>query len=168
MSKKLPTWVEEEEFRELVLATKNKRHKLIFLLAFGSGLRVSEIVTLHKDNINLVQKSMMIRNAKGGKDRVVPMPKGFKNYHLDMLPMNITTRAAQKAFEKAAIKTGLKAKKPNASLHKLRHGFATRLITVGMPVNQVQILLGHSNIATTSIYTHANPKEALDNYERIF
>ncbi len=52
--------------------------------------------------------------------------------------------------------------------HKLRHGFASRLVNKGVPITQVQLLLGHSNIATTNVYTHANPKDALKSYEDLF
>lgn len=52
--------------------------------------------------------------------------------------------------------------------HSLRHGFATRCLESGIPINQVQMLLGHSNVSTTSIYVKANPIDAIKNYEELF
>ena len=166
--KKLPTWIEGDEFKLLIKHTLSKHHKMCFLLGFQSGLRVSEMVALQPENIDLDRRSIMIRDGKGGRDRVVPLPKSWSKDYIKMLPLKCGQRSLQKAFESAAIRSKLKEKKPNMSIHKLRHGFAVRLINNGVPLNQVQLLMGHSAASTTSIYIHANPKDALQNYERLF
>ncbi len=216
---KLPVWIEEEEFVQLIKHTKSKHHKVAFVFGYGSGMRISEIAgqknkltyccdayinkkrvndklqyscekckqeidikkckpskikddweipPVEPNRINMQNKSILIKQGKGGKDRIVPLPKGFNNAMLKLLPIKCGVRALQSAFTKAAEKSGLKEKKPEIHFHSLRHGFATRLLNQGMPINQVQLLLGHAKAATTSIYVHANPKEALSSYERYF
>lgn len=168
MTKKLPVWITEEEFTELIKNTKQKHHKVAFLLGFGSGLRISEIINLQPNQVNLQGKSIMVREGKGGKDRVVPLPKGWKLEFNTLLPLKCDVRALQLAFNRACVRAGIKQNKPEIHFHSLRHGFATHLLDKGVPLNHVQVLLGHSNISTTSIYTHANPKDALKNYEDLF
>ena len=166
--KKLPTWIEADEYGKLIKHTLSRHHKLAFMLGFQSGLRVSEMVDLKPENVDLERKSIMIRNSKGGRDRVVPLPKHWRNDYIKMLPFKCGRRSLQKAFDSAAKRSGLKKIKPNMSIHKLRHGFAKRLIDQGVPLNQVQLLMGHSAASTTSVYIHANPKDALDKYQEVF
>jgi integrase len=168
MPKKLPVWIEEEEFRKVIKATRRKHHKIAFLLAFEAGLRISEVVNLQPTEINLENKSILIKEAKGGKDRIVPLPKHWKQDHSKHLPLKCGIRSLQAAFRRAAIKSKITETKPTIHFHSLRHGFAKRLVDKGVPLNQVQILMGHSNVATTGIYVHANPKEALESYEGLF
>jgi len=229
--KRLPVGLNIEEFKRLIKATKKEHHKLAFLLGFGAGLRVSEIVgskkrisrcceadilkektyqqfktphgkiedvdrkrktilTCTKCNKELELKDtkehetewatpplhprhiqtdrILIELGKGAKDRVVPIPKGFKQKHLKMLPIGITPRALQKAFKVSCEKAGLLKEKPTLHFHSLRHGFATRMVEAGVPINQVKIALGHSSIATTGVYLRANPKDMLKSYEDLF
>ncbi len=166
--KKLPVAVTKEEFVKLVRVTKYPKHKLAWLLGFGSGLRISEITNLQPRNINLKEKKILIEEGKGKKDRVVPLPKGFKDYHLKMLPMGIGVRTLQISFKRACERAGLLKIKPNLHFHSLRHGFATNCIKSGMNIDYVKLLLGHTNVATTSIYLQSEPKDALDKYEELF
>ena len=166
MSKKLPVGITEEEFKKLIKNTKKQQHKLAFLLGFGAGLRVSEVVKLEKRHIQVDR--ILIENAKGGKDRVVPIPKGFKGFHINLLPLGIGVRALQQAFKNACRRAGLLITKPTIHFHSLRHGFATRMIESGVPINQVKLSLGHSNISTTSVYLRASPKDMLKSYEDLF
>ena len=166
--KKLPVGLDSAEFIRLIKSTSKENHKLAYLLGFGSGLRISEILSLESRHIDLNAKSILIELGKGSKDRVVPLPKGFKTKHLNMLPLGITPRALQKAFKIACRKAGLLETKPTLHFHSLRHGFATQSIEKGVPINQVQLALGHSNVATTGIYLRANPKDMLNSYEDLF
>jgi len=166
--KKLPVAISEEEFTKLIKVTKKTHHKVAFLLGFGAGLRISEITNLEKRDINFQAKNILVRSGKGGKDRVTPLPKGFKFSHLDYIPLKCGVRSLQRAFKKYSQKAGLLENKPSLHFHSLRHGFATRAMDAGIPLHQVQLLLGHSNISTTSIYLQANPKDALKSYEDMF
>ncbi len=165
MGKKLPKSIRPEEFVSLIKKTsvKDKQARVAFLLAYGSGLRISEVMKLTKEKI--VKKTIEIDKAKGSKDRVVPLAKGFKSWMLDVLPIKKSKRSLQRNFRTAAKKAKLN---PDYTFHSLRHGFATRLVEKGVPLNQVQLMLGHSNIATTSIYTRARPLDALKSYEDLF
>lgn len=164
--KKLPAYLTEEEFSNLIKLVKKKHHKLAFMLAFNSGLRISEIVSLKKEDVDLNSKRIFIRDAKGGKDRVVPLPKGFPKSYLDFIPLNCGIRALQISFANYIKKAGIV--KQDLSFHSLRHSFAVRCMEKGMPLNAIQILLGHENIQTTSIYLKINPKDALDKYEELW
>jgi len=166
MVKKLPVAVTEAEFKQIIKNTRKDTHRLAFLLGYGAGLRVSEVCKLKIRHI--LTDRILIEDAKGGKDRIVPIPKGFKRKHIDMLPLEMGARALQRAFLRACERSGIVKTKPTIHFHSLRHGFATRLLESGAPINQVQLLMGHSNLSTTSVYTKANPVDALKSYEEYF
>ena len=165
---KLPIALTEEEFVALCKVDKNKHHRVSYVLGYFSGLRISEVVNLKPEDINIQGKSIFISQGKGKNDRVVPLPKYFKEVMLKEIPMKCGVRALQKAFKIAATKTGLKQIKPDVSFHSLRHSFATRCVHAGMPIDHVRTLLGHASISTTNVYLKANPKEALSKYEELF
>lgn len=170
--KKLPVAISEEEFERLLDKTKQKSHKLAFILSFGSGLRISEIVgdkkkgnpPLNKNNFDFKQGLIMLLNAKGGKDRAVPIPKGFRKEMFDLLPLDIGSRALQIAFKRACKRAKLLESKPSLHFHSLRHGFASHAVSKGMPIHHLRTLMGHSNISTTNVYLEANPTEAIKSY----
>lgn len=168
MIKKLPVAITQEDFIKIIKHTKHLRHKVAYLLGFAAGLRVSEIVNLKKENIDFKEKRIMILNAKGGKDRVVPLPKGFKESYMKVIPLGITARALQHAFGLACLRAGIKDIKPNVSFHSLRHGFGSQSANNGIPVHHIRTLMGHSNISTTNVYLELNPKKALESYEEYF
>jgi len=166
--KKLPVAIDLEEFSELIKHTKKNHHRIAFLLGYGAGLRISEVISLEKSDINFKEKKILVRQGKGNKDRVVPLPKGFKEWMLKYIPIKCGVRALQISFKKVANKIDLTKKKPTIHFHSLRHGFATRLISEGMPIHHLRTLMGHSNISTTNIYLESNPKGALESYEELF
>ncbi len=168
-TKKLPIILSRQEIQDIINSIKNLKHKLIIALAYGSGLRVSEVVNLRVKDINLDELTIHIKNSKGKKDRITILPEKIKN-DLQILiakksPDDIvfiserggklSERTLQKIFE-----NGLKnAKiKKDATFHSLRHSFATHLLENGTDIRYVQELLGHQNIRTTQIYTQVtNP-----------
>lgn len=163
-SKRLPKAIRPEEFKELIKNLNSSRldltkHKVAFLLAYGSGLRISEVLRVEKEHFR--GNSLFIPESKYGVERVVPIPKGFKDSHKKHLPLKMTPRALQLLFKRYSPRKEL-------TFHSLRHGFATRCIEAGVPLNQVQVLLGHSNISTTNVYIKANPLDALKSYEDLF
>lgn len=166
--KPLPIEIDDGEYVDIINNTKHMHHKVAFMLGWESGLRISEIVNLKKEDIDLAKKSIRINMGKNSKDRIVSLPKSFKPNHLQYIPLKCRQRALQKALISSAIKTGLKAKKPKVHFHSLRHGFATHCIRKSMKLSTVQMLMGHQDVQTTSIYINLAPQEALDEYEEKF
>lgn len=163
--KTLPKGLTEEEFVKLIKAVpkKDKVAKVAFLLGFGSGLRVSEVVNLKRENIQ--DNYISIWEAKGKKDRTVPKPKLWKQWMFYVIPINRTTRTIQRKFKQYAKKAELPS---HYVFHSLRHGFGLRAIEKGIPANQVQLLMGHSSLSVTNVYTKARPQDALNKYEELF
>ncbi len=164
-SGKIPKAVRVEEFKLLIQKVPRDDYiaRVSFLLAYGSGLRVSEVVRCEKEHIK--GNTIFIPESKNGVERIVPKPKGWRDVFLKYLPIKVTVRTLQRKFRKYSVLAKLS---DYYTFHSLRHGFATRLLESGVPINQVQVLLGHSNISTTSIYTKANPHDAIKSYEDLF
>ncbi len=164
-SGKIVKSIRPEEFRELIKNTPKKEIKtrIAFLLAYGSGMRISEVLRCQRAHFK--KNSIFIPQSKYGVERMVPIPKGWKERFLSELPLKISARTLQRKFKRYNKKSG---HPEHYSFHSLRHGFAVRLLESGAPLNQVQVLLGHSNISTTSVYTKANPIDALKSYEELF
>lgn len=163
--KRLPGILSREEVAKIIEVIENGKHRLLIALAYGAGLRVSEIVRLKIKDIDLPQLQLFIRQSKGQKDRITVMPEKLKelvtqfmagktgeNYLIESeRGGRLTERTAQKIFDRAVKKAGI-AK--DVTFHALRHSFATHLLENGVDVRYVQELLGHQNIRTTQIYTH--------------
>ncbi len=164
-SRTLPKGLTPEEFKKLIVATppKDKIARVAFVLAYGAGLRISEVVKLTKENV--LDKQINIWEGKGKVDRVVPIPKGWKSWMRDMLPIERTARTLERKFKKYALLAKLP---PHYVFHSLRHGFALRLIEAGVPLNQVQLAMGHSSLSVTTVYTKARPTDLLKSYEELF
>lgn len=168
--KVLPQAISSDDFYKILETIDSKKesskvNKIAFLLAYESGLRISEVTHLTKDSINLTQKSIFVKEGKFSKDRVVPLPKTWKSYMINYIPINKGKRMLEKAFKNAVRKAGVN---PIYHFHSLRHSFATHCLERGMPINQVQILMGHSSVGTTNVYIQANPIDALNKYQEVF
>jgi len=167
--KLLPKSLTQEEFKLLIKSIPErkvyKESRVAFLLAYESGLRISEVKNLQPNDFNLKQKSVFVRQGKFSKDRVVPLPKTWKSWMFDYLPIKKSVRSLERNFKYCAKKAGLN---PNYVFHSLRHGFATRALESGIPINQVQLLLGHSSISATNVYLTARPLDSLKSYEDLF
>lgn len=164
-SRKIPKAVRPEEFKLLInkVPKKDLIARISFLLAYASGLRVSEVLRCRKEHFK--ENTLFVPESKYGVERIVPRPKGWKDIFHNELPLKTTARTLQRKFKKYTLAAKLS---DYYTFHSLRHGFATRSLESGVPLNQVQVLLGHSNIATTSVYTKANPHDAIKSYEDLF
>ncbi len=168
VAKPLPIEINQKELCAIIHETKQMHHKLAFVLAWGSGLRISEVVNLQKKDFNFQEKSIRINMGKNSKDRIVPIAKGFEPCHLKYIPIPCQQRSLQKAFIKYATEAGVMDRKPTAHFHSLRHGHATHSLRCGMSLIDIQGNLGHSDPSTTGIYTHLAPQERLANYQNKF
>jgi integrase/recombinase XerD len=164
--RKLPSYMNEDEYNRLISLVKKDHHRLAFNLAYNSGLRVGEVVKLKPEEIDIKGKRIFIKDSKWGKDRVVPLPKGFPAKYIKLIPLKCGIRALEIAFKNYVKKSGVP--KPDLHFHSLRHSFAIKCMEKGIPLNQIQVLLGHENISTTSVYLKINPKDALDSYENLW
>jgi integrase/recombinase XerD len=181
-AQRLPKSLSKEEFSKLIktIPEKERQTRVAFLLAFGAGLRISEIVgsvvkkesdgnyipALDKSNFEMSFNPPQIRvYGKYSKERIVPIPKGWRDWMFQVLPIGLTRRTLERQFKRYAEKAKLDYK---YTFHSLRHGFGTACLEQGVPLNHIQYLLGHSNLQTTSVYLKAKPQDALKSYEELF
>lgn len=164
-SHKLPKAIRTEEFPVLIKTIPKSDYlsRISFLLAYSAGMRISEVLRCTPEHFR--STSIFIPESKYGVERIVPVPKGWREEFFKHLPLKTTSRTLERKFKKYAKKAKLNS---FYTFHSLRHGFATRCLESGMPINQVQVLLGHSNVSTTSIYVKANPIDALKSFEELF
>jgi len=165
---KLPIVLTKEEVKKLFEFTDNLKSNLMLQLLYSSGLRVSEIVNLKKQDLDFNESVGWVRLGKGKKDRMFILSEKlskklqkFLSKHQDwnyLFSKNnpLTTRNLQKIVQKATIKAGINKE---VHPHTLRHSFATHLLESGVDLRKIQTLLGHSSIATTQIYTHISPEQ---------
>ncbi len=166
--KKLPVVLDISEVEAIFRVTKNLKHKAILMLTYSSGLRVSEAACLQITDIDSIRMMVRIRQGKGGKDRYSILShtalgclrQYWRKYHpKDWLfeGMNkkepITTTSIQQIFYQA--KKRARITKP-ASVHTLRHSFATHLLEAGTNLHHIQLLLGHRSPKTTTVYLHVS------------
>ncbi len=168
-SSKTPVAVTIEEYVEILKQTTGLHHRMGIMLAFESGLRISECIALRPENINLKEKTIQVRGGKGDKDRVTILPESWDDkVHRPLLPIPCSKRALQKEFELACERSGLYKTKPTVHFHSLRHGFATFLRSQRVDLEDIQILLGHTDISTTMVYVRVDPFESLNSARRAF
>jgi site-specific recombinase XerD len=190
--RKQVTFLNEDELARLFTQPDTSkvnglRDRAILELLFSSGLRVSELVGLDRDHINLKRREFMVR-GKGQKDRPIFISEEAARWvqqYLDERPDNapplfarysgrkaadtsgnyqrLTARSIQRLVASYALLAGITKQ---VSPHTLRHSFATDLLMNGADLRSVQAMLGHSNIATTQIYTHVTDPHLKDVHER--
>ncbi len=170
----------DEDFAKLLMVTKKPHHKVALLIAYYSGLRISEILSLQPEDIDLKERRIFVRQGKGGRDRPVNCPKRFRAIYMQYIPLKIKKRALEALFLRNTLKCGINRiigyfdRKDSRTkelkqipiyrfhFHCLRKSYGTHLLEKGVPPNQVQALLGHKSLATTTKYTGANQSTAID------
>jgi site-specific recombinase XerD len=171
--KKLPAVLSKSEIRRMLECEMNLKHRLLLALAYSSGLRVSEVVALKPRHIDFTRKSILVSGGKGRKDRYTMLSDTaaafLKEYAAAtdtdrwIFPgvpreKHLCIRSAQRVFDHALARAGIKK---DASIHCLRHSFATHLLEGGTDIRFIQNLLGHTSIKTTERYTHVARRKAL-------
>lgn len=184
-------FLEKEQVNRLVIATdtskeEGKRDRAILELLFSTGLRVSELVKLNRDQINLERREFGVI-GKGGRARVVfisdraaqwlkiyleerkdnfkPLFIRYSGHVIEDSSgekMRLTSRSVERAVKKYVRLARLPV---DATVHTLRHSFATDLLINGADLRSVQEMLGHKNISTTQIYTHVTNKQLKEVHE---
>lgn len=183
----LPKFLTVDEVARLVLQPDERdlhglRDRAMLEVLYATGLRVSELIQLRPSDVNLDDGHVLLR-GKGGKERVVPLgraaaaltrryleearprleKKPAEALFLTRLGHPFTRQGVWKLLRQYARKAGLEAK---ISPHILRHSFATHLLERGADLRSVQLMLGHSQITTTQIYTHVSRERLRQVYER--
>jgi integrase/recombinase XerD len=162
---KIPVVLSANEVRLILEATENLKHKTILSLIYSSGLRISEAIELLLPDIDSKRMVIHIRDGKGNRDREIMLSKKIldllRNYYIAYKPerflfegehgLPYSARSINAFFARSKLKAGIN--KP-ATVHTLRHSFATHLLENGTDIRIIQQLLGHKNSRTTQIYTH--------------
>ena len=163
--KALPQYLTLLEIKRLFSHCHNLKHLCVLQILYGCGLRVSEVVALKVVDIDSAAMRLLVRKAKGQKDRVVPLPKSLlenlrkyykihqpKNYLFEgQKKVQYSIKSIQELTKKYAFKAQIKKK---VTPHMLRHSYATHQLENGVSIRHIQELLGHNSIKTTEIYTH--------------
>lgn len=167
---RLPNVLSKEEVRKILSAPVNEKHRVLLCVIYGCGLRRSEAIMLEMEDIDRDRMLLSVRQAKGFKDRIVPIsPKlvGMIDSYLQRyMPTTYlfegqrqgypySATSLEKIFETACKKAGIRKK---ITLHGLRHSYATHLLESGTDLRYIQELLGHKSSKTTEIYTHVTEK----------
>jgi len=165
-NEKLPIVLSVDEIQKMFSVCENTKHKVILALLYSCGLRVSELINLKWQHIDRSRMIINIIQAKGNKDRQVMLTpsliplleKYYKKYKSKVYVLNgwkdelkYTDRSVGQVIKQLATKAGLNKR---VHTHLLRHCSFTHLVEQGVDINLIQKLAGHSNVKTTSIYTH--------------
>ncbi len=163
----LPTVLSVKEISKILEVTKNLKHKTVLVLIYSAGLRLGELLNLEIADIDSESMKIHIRGAEGKKDRYVMLSENvlklLREYYKEFKPQKYiiegqnggkySPKSVQSVFKRSLKKAGIKKK---ASVHTLRHSFATHLLDDGTDIRYIQKLLGHKRLETTQIYTHVS------------
>jgi integrase/recombinase XerD len=181
--KKLPVVLSREETRRLLAAPKLLKHRVLFGLLYGCGLRCFEARNIQLPDIDFDRKMLHVRQGKGKKDRYVPIGRALCQWLNDYIAVKsnnvwlfngrpngraggdfdarYSQRGIQWVVKHAAKQAGIVK---NVSAHTLRHSFATHLLEDGLDIVSIKELLGHSRIETTLIYLHVAHYDRVKTY----
>lgn len=165
--KKLPNVLSENEVIQLIKATSNLKHKFILMLIYSCGLRLGEVINVRVRDINEERRNIFIKAGKGKKDRYVTLAESvipyLKIYKKQFDPVywlfegssggQYSKSSVQSLFRKGVEKSKIN---PFATVHTLRHSYATHCVENGFSVALIQKALGHNSIKTTEKYLHVS------------
>jgi site-specific recombinase XerD len=171
--KRLPEVLSRQEAITLINSPANIKHRTLLTLAYTTGARMNEVLSLTLKDIDRHRKVIRLK-GKGNKDREVFMPDQLlellETYYREYRPScflfesyrkgkRYSARSFEVIVKKAAMQSGIKK---NVSPHVLRHSFATHMLEKGVNLKRVQLLMGHNSMKTTSIYLHlSNTDQAI-------
>ncbi|MCP9237536.1 tyrosine-type recombinase/integrase [Lewinella sp. JB7] len=168
--KKLPQVLSVQEVKRLFEAVDNLKHRCILKLLYGGGLRLGEVCQLRVGDILVDRLQIFIHSGKGKKDRYTTLPRALltelDDYRRQYRPDHwlfegqsggqYSRRSVQAILKRAVQQSGIN---PHATVHTLRHSYATHLLERGVSLRHIQELLGHASSRTTEVYTHVSSKE---------
>ncbi len=162
---RLPVILSKSEVEKMLKSTTNLKHKCMLTLIYSCGLRSGELINMQVSDIDSERMVIHIRNAKGSKDRYVPLSQKLlphlRDYYIEYRPKRFlfnsgdgegkySKTSLRKVFHRAVKRAGISK---NVRLHNLRHSYATHLLEKGVNLRYIQELLGHNSPKTTQIYT---------------
>jgi len=176
--KTLPVVLSVDEVRQVLSRVRLPKYQVCLTTIYSCGLRLREGVTLKTENIDGERKQLHIKKAKGGKDRYVPLPertlemlRDFWSAHRHpaylfpgSTPQGISPSLSKKPMHETSVRRALLAAleesgvQKHATVHTLRHSYATHLLEAGVNLRVIQAHLGHSSIQSTLVYTHLTQK----------
>jgi integrase/recombinase XerD len=171
LRKKLPLVLSMQEVQSLLDSVENLKHRAILTTIYSGGLRLGEAIKLKPSDIDGERMTILVRQGKGNKDRYTVLGEKtlellrlyYKAYRPGewLFPSKdpaqpLSGSSVQRVFKKALHRAGIRKK---ASVHTLRHSFATHLLESGTDLYHIQRLLGHTTAKTTSLYLHITGKD---------
>lgn len=171
---RIPHLLSRTEVSRIISASTNMIQKTMFILCYGCGLRVSELVRVKVGDIDGEQRLLRINQSKGAKDRLLPLPNALliqlRSYWQRYRPREWlfprrhsnqprSDSYAQQGYTKAKRAAGITKV---GGIHALRHAFATHSLESGVPVHRLQQLMGHRNLRSTLTYIHWIPLDQLE------
>ncbi len=165
---KLPQVLNREEINRLFDVTLNLKHRLVLMLLYYTGIRLSELLSLKWEDFDFERGTIHLKTTKGSKDRIVFLHERLSGIinafnlrkeglvFMSNLGKKYNKRSIQMIVKAAAIKAGINKR---VTPHTLRHSFATHLLEAGADIRSIQALLGHKDLKTTQIYTHVANKD---------
>ena len=171
VDKRLPKFITYDELNKLLENAENYRDKLIIKFLFYTGVRVSELTKIKKNDI-IFEEGFVKVYGKGGKERIVPIPKELLNELKDYVNkinteniFPLSSRQVERIIKYIAKNAGISKK---VTPHVLRHSLATTLLSKGVDIRYIQEILGHSSLNITQIYTHVVPNQLKEIYNKVF
>jgi site-specific recombinase XerD len=168
---KIPVLLTQKEVYAILRSTRNLKHLTLLSLCYGCGLRASEAVALTQNDIDSERLLLRVVQGKGKKDRNIPLspsllyllrcywqawhPKYYLFASSQQQKDTLCVSSVQKVFNQAKADAGIHKE---GGIHGLRHAYATHQLEQGLPINQLQQFLGHSDIKITMKYLHWVPR----------
>jgi site-specific recombinase XerD len=170
-AKTLPAVMSSEEIFKLINTIENIKHRVLVMMFYSTGLRLSEMANLRITDIDSRNMRIKVVSGKGSKDRYTILSPAvlleLRAYYVQYRPIDYlfngeakgrrySVRSIEKVVQNAIVRAGLKNK--NYSVHTIRHSFATHLVDNGTDLHTVKELLGHNSLGTTMQYLHLSHK----------
>ena len=165
--RKLPLALAHDEVKRALSAVREAHFRTALATIYSCGLRLAEVCTLQVEHVQSALAQLRVVDGKGGVDRVVPLPGRIlellrEHYRRTRPPLpwvfvdkartgHMVRATLQRVFKAAVGESGVN---PAASIHTLRHSYATNLVVAGIPLPVLQKWLGHRSLQTTAVYTH--------------